>query len=104
MHKVPDPVKNIKLTRSYNDSLFFSWTIPEGLLDSFLVTCSILNLGIVLSAKVELNTTNSSFCFNLLPSTSYEISVTSIRSFNDRMYSNAAKAYSNTCITFNISI
>jgi hypothetical protein len=94
--KVPDPVKDIKLSKSYNDSLYFSWTQPEGLIDSYLVTCSLVSLGVILSVKVESNTTTSSSCSNLLPSSSYEVYITSIRNIDNKMYSNGAKTYLST--------
>ncbi len=84
------------MSKSYNDSLYFSWTQPEGLIDSYLVTCSLVSLGIVLSAKVEPNTTTSSSCSSLLPSSSYEVYVSSIRNVENKMYSNGAKAYLTT--------
>jgi hypothetical protein len=93
---VPDSVTNIKMTQSFNDSLFFSWQPAQGLIDSYLVTCSLLTLGVVLSAKAEANTSSSSSCINLLPSSTYEVYISSIRNVENKMYSNGANAFFNT--------
>ncbi len=88
------------LSKSYNDSLYFSWTQPDGLIDSYLVTCSLVSIGIILSVKTESNTTTYSSCSNLLPSSTYEVYISSIRNIDNKMYSNGAKTYLSTRNTY----
>ena len=81
-----DPVASIVLVGSTKTSLEFSWSLPLGLVDYFLVTCTNRNgtIPLVMSDSYILSNSSTSFkCENLTASQMYEINIKSVRFVED---------------------
>ena len=86
LNLAPNPVVYLSLTDTFMSSLDFNWSIPDGLIDSFRVTCLNLNMtGLSTSLSLS-NSSRTATCANLVPLTTYKITVTSVKLVNSVAY------------------
>lgn len=79
LNLAPNPVVNLSLTDTFMSSLDFNWSIPDGLIDLFRITCLNLNMTGLNTSLTLSNSSRTATCTNLVPLTTYKITVTSVK-------------------------